>query len=159
VPIRTALAGFIGIGVAIAGGNENAISGNRVTHSERYGIAVFPTARFVVFAPGAHEPGPPWRPRRNRIAGNLVTGSGRTDLALWPRGPGPATASPRTPSGGRCRPASRHRPARADPQRATRRSPRCSPAPSASWSTRRRGHPPSYTSMPVPRQPSMPASG
>jgi hypothetical protein len=82
VPIRTALAGFVGIGIAIAGGNDNAIIRNRVTGSERFGIAVFPTARFVVFDPAAKEPGPPWRPQRNRIFRNVVTGSGTADLAL-----------------------------------------------------------------------------
>src|SRR5436190_4999298 len=82
VPIHTALAGFVGIGIAIAGGNDNAISRNRVTSSERFGIAVFPTARFVVFDPAAKEPGPPWRPQRNRILRNIATGSGRADLAL-----------------------------------------------------------------------------
>ena len=82
VPIRTALAGFVGIGVAVAGGNQNTIRGNRVTGSERYGIAVFPTALYVIFDPAAAEPGPPWRPRGNRISRNLVTGSGRADLAL-----------------------------------------------------------------------------
>ena len=41
MPIHTALAGFVGIGIAIAGGNENAIHDNRVTGSERYGIAIF----------------------------------------------------------------------------------------------------------------------
>ena len=51
VPISTPLAGFIGIGIAVAGGNENVVRGNRVTASERYGIAVFPTARRIVFAP------------------------------------------------------------------------------------------------------------
>ena len=81
VPIRTALAGFVGIGIAIAGGNDNTIRRNRVVRSERYGIAVFPTARFVSFAPGP-EPGPPWRPRGNRVTGNVVTGSGWADLAL-----------------------------------------------------------------------------
>ena len=82
VPIRTALAGFVGIGIAVAGGNENVISRNRVTGSERYGIAVFPTARFVVFDPAVPEPGPPWRPRGNRVLRNTVNGSGRADLAL-----------------------------------------------------------------------------
>jgi hypothetical protein len=81
VPIRTALAGFVGIGIAVAGGNDNAVSRNRVTGSERYGIAVFPTARFVSFAPGP-EPGPPWRPRGNRVTRNVVRGSGWADLAL-----------------------------------------------------------------------------
>jgi hypothetical protein len=83
VPIHTALAGFIGIGIAVAGGNENEIRGNRVTGSERYGIAVFPTARFVTFNPHAsREPGQPWRPRGNRISGNVVRASGWADLAL-----------------------------------------------------------------------------
>jgi hypothetical protein len=82
VPIRTPLAGFVGIGIAVAGGNDNAISRNRVTGSERFGIAIFPTARFVVFDPGAKEPGPPWRPRDNRVFRNVVTGSGRADLTL-----------------------------------------------------------------------------
>jgi parallel beta helix pectate lyase-like protein len=82
VPIKSALAGFIGIGIAIAGGNENTVAGNRVARSERYGIAVFPTARYVVFDPATPEPGPPWRPRGNRVSRNVVTGSGRADLAL-----------------------------------------------------------------------------
>jgi hypothetical protein len=82
VPIHTALAGFVGIGIAVAGGNENVIARNLVSRSERYGIAVFPTARFVIFDPGAREPGPPWRPRRNRVWRNVVKGSGRADLAL-----------------------------------------------------------------------------
>src|SRR5207237_523089 len=67
----------------VAEPNENVVRGNRVTRSERYGIAVFPTARFVTFDPHAkHEPGPPWRPHGNRVTGNLVRGSGRADLAL-----------------------------------------------------------------------------
>ena len=82
VPIRTYLAGFIGIGIAIAGGNENVVARNRVIGSERYGIAVFPTARLVAFDPTAPEPGPPWRPRGNRVSRNVVHGSGWGDLAL-----------------------------------------------------------------------------
>jgi hypothetical protein len=82
VPILTPLAGFVGIGIAVAGGNDNVISGNRVIRSERYGVAVFPTARYVVFDPKAPEPGPPWRPRGNRVSNNVVTASGRADLAL-----------------------------------------------------------------------------
>jgi Right handed beta helix region len=82
VPIRTALAGFVGIGIALAGGNENAVRGNTVRGSERFGLVVFPTARFITFNPTAREPGPPWRPRGNRISGNTVSGSGRADLAL-----------------------------------------------------------------------------
>jgi parallel beta-helix repeat protein len=83
VPIRTPLAGFVGIGIAVAGGNHNRISGNTVTGSERYGIAVFPTARRISFEPRAtRDPGPPWRPRGNHVSRNVVSGSGRADLAL-----------------------------------------------------------------------------
>jgi hypothetical protein len=83
VPIHTVLAGFVGIGIAVAGGNENLVRDNRVRGSERYGIAVYPTARFVVFDSHAkHDPGPPWRPRGNRIVRNAVAGSGIADLAL-----------------------------------------------------------------------------
>jgi hypothetical protein len=82
VPIRTALAGFVGIGVALAGGNENVVRNNRVSGSERYGIAVFSTARYVTFNPQASEPRPRWRARDNRVTANVVSGSGLADLAL-----------------------------------------------------------------------------
>jgi len=82
VPIHTALAGFVGIGIAVAGSSDNVVRENRVTESERYGVAVFSTARYVTFNPSAREPGPPWRPRRNRVTSNVVTGSGWADLAL-----------------------------------------------------------------------------
>jgi Right handed beta helix region len=82
VPIHTYLAGFIGVGIAIAGGNENVVAHNRIVGSERYGIAVFPTARLVAFDPSAPEPGPPWRPHGNRVSLNVVRGSGWSDLAL-----------------------------------------------------------------------------
>jgi len=158
VPIRTALAGFVGIGIAIAGGNENTVSRNRVTGSQRYGIAVFPTARFVVFTAGAPEPGPPWRPRHNRISRNVVTGSGRADLALA-QGSG----------NGNCFTANRA--ARALPRGL--QTPTCARAASAGdpsvaaeltrpvrvmvERTISRRQPPSYASMPVPPpQPNMP---
>jgi hypothetical protein len=82
VPIRTALASFVGIGITLAGGNQNVVRDNRVTGSERFGIAVVPTARYVSFNPSLPEPGPPWRPRGNRVSRNVVSGSGRADLAL-----------------------------------------------------------------------------
>jgi hypothetical protein len=82
VPIHTAFAGFIGVGIAIAGGNHNVVRYNRVSTSETYGIAVFPTARYVTFAPNVKEPGPPWRPRGNVISANVVRGSGVADLAV-----------------------------------------------------------------------------
>src|SRR4029453_706711 len=83
VQISTPLAGFIGIGITVAGGNENDVRSNRVTASERDGIAVFPTARRIGFDPQATSaPGPPWRPRGNTITRNVVSGSGLADLAL-----------------------------------------------------------------------------
>jgi Right handed beta helix region len=159
VPIRTSLAGFVGIGIAVAGGNDNSISRNRVTGSEHFGIAVFPTARFVVFDAGAKEPGPPWRPRGNRVSRNVVTGSGQADLAL-------AKGSGR----GNCFTANLVR--RTLPlglqTRACAGVPLAGDAGVASVLTRpvrvmfretlRRRRPPSYKSMPVPPpQPSMPA--
>jgi parallel beta-helix repeat protein len=82
VPIHTPLAGFIGIGIAIAGGNGNIVRGNTVQDSERYGIAIFPTARRVSFRPEGLQLRPYWHPRGNRVVGNHVSGSGRADLAL-----------------------------------------------------------------------------
>jgi len=158
VPIKTALAGFIGIGIAIAGGNRNLVAANRVTGSERYGIAVFPTARFVDFS-GGPEPGPPWRPRGNTVWLNTVNGSGRADLAL-------AAGVGR----GNC--FTRNRAARSAPRDLPR--PTCA-GPSSTGDalvaeelarpvrvmvaeTIRRRNPPSYTTMPVPpAQPSMPS--
>jgi hypothetical protein len=159
VPIQTALAGFVGIGIAVAGGNQNAIGHNRVTRSERYGIAVFPTARFVVFDPATPEPGPPWRPRGNRVFENAVTGSGRADLALA-RGSGKRNCFTANAVGS------------ALPHglqtRACVRVSRVGDAAVASELTRpvrvmfeqtmRRRNPPLYTSMPLPApQPTMPA--
>lgn len=160
VPIKTALAGFVGIGIAVAGGNQNAITANRVTGSERYGIAVFPTARFVAFDPAAVEPRPPWRPRDNRVSRNIVTGSGRADLALAkgsgrsncftgnrvsrtrPRGLQTATCAGASPAGDAGVASLLTRPVRVMVNE-----------------TMRRRRPPPYTSMPAPPpQPNMPGS-
>ena len=158
VPIHTALAGFIGIGIAVAGGNENVIARNRVTRSERYGIAVFPTARFVVFDPGAPEPGPPWRPRGNRVFRNVATGSGRADLAL---ATGSGTRNCFTsnvvrrvlPEGLQTRTCAGVSPA-GDPSVASALT---RPVRVMFDETIRRRNPPPYTSMPVPApQPNMP---
>jgi hypothetical protein len=158
VPIKTALAGFIGIGIAIAGGNANFVAANRVTGSERFGIAVFPTARFVDFS-GGPEPGPPWRPRGNTVWLNTVRGSGQADLAL-------------AAGVGRRNCFTRNRAARSAPRDLPRRT--CT-GPSSTGDalvakeltrpvrvmmreTIRRRQPPSYTSMPAPpAQPSMPS--
>jgi hypothetical protein len=163
VPIRTVLAGFVGIGIAVAGGNENVISRNRVTGSERYGIAVFPTARFVVFDAAVAEPGPPWRPRGNRVARNVVTGSARADLALA-KGAGrgncfSANVVGRALPRGLQTPACRRVP-RSEDGDASVASELTRPVRVMFDQTMRRRRPPSYTSMPVPPpQPNMPLGG
>jgi hypothetical protein len=160
VPIQTALAGFVGIGIAVAGGNENVISRNRVTGSERYGIAVFPTARFVVFDPAVAEPGPPWRPRGNRVSRNAVSGSGRSDLALA-KGSGRGNCFTANVVG-RALPRGLQTPTcprvlRADEGDASVASELTRPVRVMFEQTVRRRRPPPYTSMPVPPpQPSMP---
>ena len=160
VPIQTALAGFVGIGIAVAGGNENVISRNRVTGSERYGIAVFPTARFVVFDPAVPEPGPPWRPRGNRVSRNVVTGSGRSDLALA-KGSGDGNcftanvirrALPRGLQTPTCR-----RALRGEDGDASVAAELTRPVRVMFEQTMQRRRPPPYTSMPAPPpQPNMP---
>jgi len=162
VPIHTALAGFVGVGIAVAGGNENSIRGNSVTGSERYGIAVFPTARFVVFDRHArYEPGPPWRPRGNRISRNVVSGSGWADLALA-RGSGSRncftanavrTTLPHGLQTASC--------AGASPKGdAGVASVLAAPVRLMFKETMRRRRPPPYTSMPAPAaQPNMPKGG
>jgi len=82
VPVHTLLAGFVGTGIAVAGGNFNTITNNRVLRSERYGIAVFSTARLITLDPNRPEPTPRWRAHGNRVAGNEVSGSGRADLVI-----------------------------------------------------------------------------
>jgi hypothetical protein len=161
VPIRTALAGFVGVGIAVAGGNQNVVEGNTITGSERYGVAVFPTARYVTFNPNAREPGPPWRPRGNRVTGNTVTGSGRADLALS-TGSGASNCFsgntvgrtlPRTLQTENCDGAS---PAgdRSVASALTKR------VQTMFNETMRRRKPPSYTSLPAPPpQPGMPGRG
>jgi hypothetical protein len=135
----------------VAGGNANVISANRVTRSQRYGIAIFPTARFIVFDPSSPEPGPPWRPRGNRVTRNVVTGSGRADLALS-RGSGTSNCF------------SRNAAARSLPRGL--QTPTCARVSAAGdaavaadltrpvrvmWEqTMRRRKPPEYTSMPTP---------
>lgn len=111
VPINTPLAGFIGIGIGVGGGSDDVVRDNSVRASERYGIAVFPTARRIAFAsPAAHDPGPPWRAAGNTVARNTLSRSGLADLVLA-NGVGPAncfranaerTSLPRGLDGRRC---------------------------------------------------------
>jgi Right handed beta helix region len=157
VPISTPLAGFIGIGIAVAGGHENDVRSNRVTASERYGIAIFPTARRIVFDPQAsRDPGPPWRPRGNHISSNVVSRSGRVDLALA-RGVGagncfvrnaPATSLPEDLDRSTCT---------SRPGDARLASELTAGVRKMFDATLQRRNPPPYTAMPrPPAQPSMP---
>jgi parallel beta helix pectate lyase-like protein len=73
VPANSPLAGYVGIGIAVNGGQDNRIEGNTIEGSARYGIALFPA-----FQPS----GVTWLANGNRIVGNTVSGSGTADLAV-----------------------------------------------------------------------------
>lgn len=60
-----------GTGILIAGGESNQIVGNLVENHESYGIAVLPNLDTNLWVTGDNE-----------VRGNLVTASGRADLAL-----------------------------------------------------------------------------
>jgi hypothetical protein len=157
VPIHTALAPFVGIGIAIAGGNDNVVRGNRITSSERYGIAVFPTARYVTFDPSVRrDPGPPWRPHGNRIVGNTVSGSGRADLALS-LGSASGNCFAGNTAAGRLPPGLSGCGSTGDASVAAALT---APLHVMFDATIRRRRPPSYLSMPLPpAKPEMPAGG
>jgi hypothetical protein len=73
VPANSPLAGFVGLGIGIAGGMDNVVEGNTVTDSARFGIALFPTLQESrnVFAPSGTQ-----------VRGNTVVGSRTADLAF-----------------------------------------------------------------------------
>jgi len=73
VPANSPLAGFIGIGIGIAGGQDNVIEDNEITGSDRYGIALFPTLQ---------EDGSRWQANGNEARRNRVSGSGVADLGV-----------------------------------------------------------------------------
>ncbi len=60
-----------GTGILIAGGESNQVIGNLVENHDSYGIAVLPNLDESL-----------WVTRDNQVRANLVTGSGRADLAL-----------------------------------------------------------------------------
>jgi plastocyanin len=60
-----------GIGVVVAGGRDNVVEGNVVEGNATFGIALLPNLDSNF-----------WATRGNTVRGNLVTGSGRADLAL-----------------------------------------------------------------------------
>jgi hypothetical protein len=84
VPLHTPLAAFWGIGIGIAGGHADRVTGNTVTGSARYGIALFPTEYWIPLDPRPKPAGkhPPWRAVDNVVTGNRVSGSRLADLAL-----------------------------------------------------------------------------
>jgi hypothetical protein len=113
-----------------------------------------------VFDPSAQrDPGPPWRPRGNRVSNNVVSGSGRADLALA-RGVGAgncfvgntaATSLPREIGVSRCMASSPTGDARVAAELTAG-------ARKMFDETMARRLPPPYTSLPAPPpQPSMPA--
>ena len=119
---------------------------------------MYPTARRIVFNSTApHDPGPPWRPHGNRVSNNVVSHSGRSDLALA-RGVGPgncfvrnaaATSLPRGVNAFRC--------ASTSPGDARVAAELTAGARKMFDATMRRRQPPPYTAMPTPpTQPSMP---
>lgn len=71
-PRTTPLGGYHGVGIGIAGGQENLVEDNDVRGSTRYGIAVFT----------AIDRTSSWIPGRNQVVGNRVSDSGIADLAL-----------------------------------------------------------------------------
>jgi len=73
VPASDPLGGFTGIGVGIAGGQRDRITGNVVEGSARYGVALFPTLQ---------RGGGAWAPEGNVVSSNRVHGSGLADLAV-----------------------------------------------------------------------------
>ena len=75
VPAHTPLAGYIGIGIGIAGGTANVVEGNTIIGSARYGIALLPTIQ---------RSGAAFAASANRIEGNTISDSGKADLALAP---------------------------------------------------------------------------
>ena len=71
-PRTTPLGGFYGVGIGIAGGQQNLVQDNQVRGSTRYGIAVFT----------AIDRTSRWFPARNQVTGNRVSQSVIADLAL-----------------------------------------------------------------------------
>lgn len=71
-PAKGLSGAIVGLGIGLAGGNENVVEGNVVENHTQYGIAIFPLP----------EPDPIWIPVDNVVRGNEVSGSGFADLAV-----------------------------------------------------------------------------
>lgn len=74
-PAKGLSGSIIGVGIGIAGGNDNVVEGNTVEGHDKYGIAIFPLPE------GAQE-APVWVPEGNQVTGNTVSGSGIADLTI-----------------------------------------------------------------------------
>lgn len=74
-PAKGLSGSIIGVGIGIAGGNDNVIEGNTVEGHDQYGIAVFPL-------PEGAQDALIWIPEGNQVTGNTVSGSGLADLTV-----------------------------------------------------------------------------
>lgn len=72
VPRNTPLGGYQGIGIALAGTVDDIVEQNEVRDSTRYGIVVVATV----------DRDTNWLPSGNTIRNNVVSGSGKADLAI-----------------------------------------------------------------------------
>jgi plastocyanin len=70
-PAKTAQASALGVGILLAGGNDNVVERNMVWNHDAYGIAVFPSLDKNF-----------WIASGNTVRDNWVRGSGRADLVL-----------------------------------------------------------------------------
>lgn len=76
-PAKGLTATIVGVGIGIAGGNDNVVEGNTITGHSKYGVAIFPLPE------GAAQPdGVVWVPRGNKVVNNLVGDNAEADLTL-----------------------------------------------------------------------------
>lgn len=74
-PAKGLSGSLLGVGIGIAGGNDNVIEGNTVEGHDKYGIAIFPL-------PEGNQEALIWIPEGNKVVGNTVSGSGLADLTV-----------------------------------------------------------------------------
>jgi len=72
VPRQTPLGGYQGIGIGLVGAVDDVVEQNEVRDSTRYGIVIVATV----------DRNATWTPSGNRVANNVVSGSGTADLAI-----------------------------------------------------------------------------
>ena len=74
-PAKGLTATIVGVGVGIAGGNDNVVEGNTITGHSKYGVAIFPL-------PEGAPDGPVWVPSGNAVVENVLDGNEGADLTL-----------------------------------------------------------------------------